>query len=294
MTSPRRRISDETAALRAAARVAARAVGLTRHEEHLVRNGWASVQWAMKREKLEEVFGLLRPVSVDGIELVRLGPDADGGYLVPNDFEGVGACYSAGVDVESGFERDCAERGMDVFLADASVDGPAVDHPRFHFLKKFIAAAPSENSVTYDQWLAETTSRAPGGPVQDYLLQMDIESSEYEVILNMSAEALRGCRILIVEMHYLDWAFAANFFPLFAACVRKLAAEHVCVHAHPNNCCGSVTKAGFTVPTTCEFTFLRRDRVSGTSPVGSLPHPLDRDCVPALPSLEFDAFWTGE
>ena len=28
-----------------------------------------------------------------------------------------------------------ANRGIDVFMADRSVDGPAIDHPRFHFEK---------------------------------------------------------------------------------------------------------------------------------------------------------------
>lgn len=44
--------------------------------------------------------------------LIRLGPVRDGGYLVPDDLTGIEACYSPGVSAVSGFEKDCAKRGM--------------------------------------------------------------------------------------------------------------------------------------------------------------------------------------
>ena len=63
----------------------------------------------------------LHPVSTNKA-LIRLGPHGDGGYLVPNDLEGIEALFSPGVDVLSGFEKDCAKLGMQVYLADRSVD----------------------------------------------------------------------------------------------------------------------------------------------------------------------------
>ena len=50
------------------------------------------------------------------------GPDGDGGYLVPDDLEGIVACFSPGVSNVAGFEKDCALKGMKVFMADASVE----------------------------------------------------------------------------------------------------------------------------------------------------------------------------
>jgi len=62
----------------------------------------------------------LRPAMTQ-VPLVRIGPEGDGGYLVPDSLAGINACFSPGVSTESGFEMQCAERGMDVFLADGSV-----------------------------------------------------------------------------------------------------------------------------------------------------------------------------
>ena len=61
------------------------------------------------------------------VDLVRIGPTDDGGYLLPDVLDGIEACFSPGVGTCSDFELACAERGMQVFLADATVDGPAAD-----------------------------------------------------------------------------------------------------------------------------------------------------------------------
>lgn len=50
--------------------------------------------------------------------LIRLGPMSYEGYLIPDDLEGIEACFSPSVGFNSIFEKDCADRGMKVFLAD--------------------------------------------------------------------------------------------------------------------------------------------------------------------------------
>ena len=46
----------------------------------------------------------LIPKKID-IELIRLGEDNDGGYLVPNDLKGINKNYSAGVGFLTKFEK---------------------------------------------------------------------------------------------------------------------------------------------------------------------------------------------
>lgn len=57
----------------------------------------------------EAVLNALRLLSPwhAGHEMIRLGEDRDGGYLVPDDLDGIRACFSPGVDLASHFERDC-------------------------------------------------------------------------------------------------------------------------------------------------------------------------------------------
>jgi hypothetical protein len=206
--------------------------------------------------------------------LIRIGPEADGGYLVLDDLDGIHACFSPGVSTVSGFEEVCAERGMQVFLADASVIGPAVHHPSFTFVRKYVGAFADEHFMTLDNWV---TVSLPADDHTDLLLQMDIEGYEYETILAASDRLMRRFRHIIVEVHALDQLWNQSFFQIAARAFRKLLRSHTCVHVHPNNCCGSYVWDGIVVPKVAEMTFVRKDRCGATRPATTFPHPLDRD-----------------
>ena len=130
---------------------------------------------------IQSLLQKLYPILCDK-ELIRLGPKGDGGYLLPNDLEGIEACFSPGVAFVSGFEKDCAELGMKVFLADKSVEQPAEAHEQFNFTKKFVGVTSNDDFMTMDNWV---TSSLPNSQ-SDLLLQMDIEGYEYEVFLSIS------------------------------------------------------------------------------------------------------------
>lgn len=235
----------------------------------------------------ELVNGLLRQLHPVVAEhgLIRLGPESDGGYLVPNDLAGIEACFSPGVSNVSGFEWDCAERGMEVYLADASVDRPVRTHPRFHFLKKFIGSSAGESFLTLEDWLNESLPSSQS----DLLLQMDIEGYEYETLLSTSSAVLRRFRVIVVEFHNLDYLFSEPVFILYARAFERILHTHACVHIHPNNACGSIRVGEVEVPQLAEFTFLRNDRVRTGRYVIEFPHPLDRDNVEGGPPVPLPA-----
>jgi len=125
-------------------------------------------------EKVKSLIARLHPVT-SAKALIRLGPNGDGGYLIPDDLEGIEACFSPGVCNVAGFELDCAKMGMDVFMADASVDKPPIDHAQFKFQKKFIGSSTQGNFISLEDWVISSSSKTA-----DLLLQMDIEGYEYE------------------------------------------------------------------------------------------------------------------
>ena len=68
-------------------------------------------------------------VSVD---LIRIGGEGDGGYLVPNILGGVSHCFSPGVSFTSDFESHLSKTyDIKSFMADASVDTPPFSDPNF-------------------------------------------------------------------------------------------------------------------------------------------------------------------
>lgn len=229
--------------------------------------------------RVHTLVSRLHPVH-GGHPLVRIGSDADGGYVVPDDLAGIAACFSPGVSNVADFELDCATRGMNVFMADASVEGPPISHPRFCFTRKFIGARTTGDFVTLADWVHDTV----GEGTSDLLLQMDIEGAEYEALLATPGTLLERFRIIVVEFHFLDRLFSAPVFPLYGQAFDKLLHTHRCVHIHPNNVCGTIRVRDLELPQMAEFTFLRNDRVADCSFATQFPHPLDRDNWPG-PSI---------
>lgn len=240
------------------------------------------------RDSLRSLVKMLSPVR-PGRQLVRLGPSGDGGYVLPDDLDGIAACFSPGVSSISGFELACAERGMQVFLADRSVDRPPDSHPLFHFTKKHVGATSDGGTMTIDAWV----ERSLPGSREDLLLQMDIEGAEYETLLATSDQLLRRFRIVLVEFHLLDHLWSKPFFRVASAAFLKLLQTHSCVHIHPNNCCGSLRRGGMEIPRVAEFTFLRRDRLTGAGHATQFPHPLDADNDPRRAPLPLPPVWIG-
>ena len=237
------------------------------------------------KDELQSLLSRLRPVSCEK-PLVRLGPDGDGGYLVPDDFAGIKACFSPGVDCVSGFESDCANMGMSVFLADKSVENPAESHELFQFTKKYLGVTTNDDFMTLDDWV---TSSWPASE-DELLLQIDIEGAEYEVFLNVSDQLMKRFRIIVVEFHHVNQLWNKPFFDVVSRAFDKLLQTHSCVHNHPNNYLGSLKTQNMEMPRLTEMTFYRNDCIKNPSFVKTFPHPLDYDCSDN-PSLDLPKCW---
>lgn len=234
--------------------------------------------FASRQTKTTAILDLirkLRPVDC-GVELIRVGSAADGGYLIPDDLEGIEYCFSPGVGNLSEFENELANRGVRCFLADYSVDSPAAIRPEFVFDKKFLGASDRDNFFTLATWKEKYLKDYAG----DLLLQMDIEGSEYEVILNTPDALLRQFRILVIEFHALDKLFDPFAFGLLTSCFEKILNSFYVVHIHPNNAGETVKKKTIEIPEVMEFTFLNKKRVSQIAAQVTFPHKLDADSSP--------------
>jgi len=242
---------------------------------------------SLELDSLEAFISELKPVNV-GIPLVRIGSKQDGGYLVPDDLEGLKACVSPGVSTEIGFDLEMAERGIPVYMADASVPGPPVDHDIFNFFPKFLDVFEDEKNMRLDT----LCGLMPDAHRGDAILQMDIEGAEYRVLLDASDDTLSQFRIILLECHNLTRLFGRQNSQLIIATFRKLLRHFHVVHIHPNNVCPASQRGGISIPPVMEFTFIRKDRVRSLSRDAlTFPHPLDRDNMSNRPSLALPETW---
>jgi Methyltransferase FkbM domain len=245
------------------------------------------IEQATPPAELRSLISQLHPMD-NSRGLIRIGPSGDGGYLLPDDLDGVAALVSPGVSAECRFDREIAERGIDVYMADASVDGPNISHPRFHFEKKFLGHRIDDLYTTAEAFCA-SIPRCEG---KDLIMQMDIEGAEYRIIHSMNSDLLKRFRIIVIEFHALNQLFANYSFQFLKTAFEKLLENHSVVHIHPNNCLPTVSAGGFDIPPVMEFTFYRKDRAQFSPAVGRIfPHRLDADCVVENPSTALPMCW---
>jgi len=219
---------------------------------------------------VRDFISLLKPITTNH-NLVRIGDEGDGGYLVPEDLNNINCCFSPGVCEVANFELEFANRGIKCFLADYSVEAPPIQNKLFDFEKKYLGQVEDSIHITLENWV---NRKSPNQ--SDFILQMDIEGAEYEVIFDASSETLRKFRILVIEFHRLEAIIVKSGFDLINLTFRKLLKDFEIVHIHPNNAAKKIVYKMFEIPQTMEFTFLRKDRISSRQPTLTFPHKLDR------------------
>lgn len=239
------------------------------------------------RARLQAALNCLTPYTSD-IPLIRIGNERDGGYLLPDDLDGLTASFSPGVSTEIGFDLAIMGRGIPCFLADASVDGLVQPHPLATFDKLFLGPRTEGIFISLDDWV----QRYAGGG-GDLLLQMDIEGAEYETLAAASDETLARFRIIMIEFHGFHRMFSPKHLAKMEPVFRRLSEQFALLHLHPNNAAPAVSAGGITLPPVFEATYIRKDRVTDLTATRSFPHPLDRPNVAALPDYRMPEFWTA-
>lgn len=231
------------------------------------------------------ILNRLRPQN-NGWELIRIGATGDGGYLIPDDLQGVRNCFSPGSDLLWDFENTLAKRyGIKSFICDSTDKRPPNLSELQDFTEGWIGPATVVGqAISVGDWILSKNLTD-----SDMILQMDIEGAEFLSVLALSETDLLNFRIIVMELHFLEglknrWAFSLVYQPFF----DKLLAHFDVVHLHPNNCCGTWKYANVEFPRIIEVTLHRKDRVKVTLSESKIPHVLDSDCVPSNKPLSID------
>lgn len=248
-----------------------------------------SVGAGVPRSEVIRLAKLIKPVPFPS-GLIRLGDKTDGGYLVPDDLEGVVSCFSPGVAEAASFELALAELGINSYLADFSVDGPPIQNPMFDFEKRFIGIQSDDvKYLRLDEWVLNK-NHVNG----DLILQMDIEGAEWPILADIDQDTLAKFRVIVIELHDLDQMLTTvSGSRIVESVFSKLSASFWAVHLHPNNCCPPTQYQGLEIPPVLEVTFVRKDRIKDATnsiPV-QIPHPLDAKNVGDYKNVDLPEYW---
>ena len=236
-------------------------------------------------------------------QLIRLGGDHDGSYLLPDDLVGIEACFSPGVANRKFFEDELARNyKIKSFMCDYNSDISKFDTALIDkyqtFDKRFLGNKRSDEFISLTNWVKKYSPNTQS----DLMLQMDIEGNEYSNILSTSEDIIKRFRIIIVELHFLNVFKDINpnnlgiTTDIINKTLDKLNLNHSCVHAHPNNFRPEFydNESQLNIPYVIEVTFLRNDRFIGDRNkyfIPDLPNELDISNDPTKLPLHLNFNW---
>jgi hypothetical protein len=150
------------------------------------------------------------------MNLIRLGEDNDGGYLIPNDLSGITKNYTAGVGSLTKFERDLEEKYS---IKSNMIDFNEIDKNilpnESSFLRKKLSLISNTDELSMNDWLDDE--------LKEIILKMDIEGDEYLNLASISEKNLNKIRILVIEIHGLRNLRNSFFFKTFEKILIKLS-----------------------------------------------------------------------
>jgi hypothetical protein len=193
--------------------------------------------------------------------LVRLGKDNDGGYLVnKSDIEKSKKLISFGIKDDWSFEEDfikindCA---IDAYDGTINADDEVKLKTFFGGNKIYIPKniGNKQNQISFDSTISE-----------DCFLKCDIEGSEYDILddIIINTKKLTG---IVIEFHDIQYYDQFNLITNF---IGKI--DQKLVHVHINNCSYAESDKG-CIPYVVELTFTSSQNIEWKEV--KLPHVLD-------------------
>ena len=234
-----------------------------------------------KKDKNEIYFFFKKIKIIDsGHELIRIGPNFDGGYLVPNILDQIEFCFSPGVGNCSSFENNLSNYNIKSFLADNTVDY----FGKHNFIKKNLNSFSDEKNITLEDWVNEKISSRSNN---NLLLQMDIEGSEIECLYNTSINCLDRFKIIIIEFHHFHYILNHLGLKIYNDLFDKILKTHHIVHIHPNNVGPTLNICSNEITNGYEITFINKKDCKYVKKINySLPHKYDYKNVSSLPDVK--------
>jgi hypothetical protein len=235
------------------------------------------------RDRIVSLARLLRPCSAEGISKVRVGCEADGGYVLLNDFSRITSALSFGVGQEMTWDLELADRGISVHQFDHTIDAPPARHDLITFHRRRIAPRKDEQSESLGSAIELTATRL-------CIVKMDIEGDEWDVLDAADSTGLKAAAQFVCEFHGFERIDEADWYAKALRVLRKIQDTFAVVHVHANNYGLLRARGNIAFPDILEVTFANREFYTLRPSDEIFPTELDAANRPDLPDIFLGAF----
>lgn len=175
---------------------------------------------------------------------LRLGKKNDGGYIIVDVPEiKYKIIIAGGVEFDISFEEDFVKKyNVQCFAYDGTVRKLPKGNEKIKFIKKNIGSDNSEKVTNLHDLINSN---------DNIFIKMDIEGGEIPWIKSLSEEQMNKFDQIVMEFHE---PFSSKEIEVF----DKINKNHVLVHFHGNNCCGTRLYRDVVIPNIFECTYLHK------------------------------------
>ena len=169
------------------------------------------------------IYHLILPKEVIGKKRILLGEKYDGCYVLLDDFENIKIAYSFGISRNIQFDKALADKGIDIYMYDHTINSLPYQNPKFHWKKIGICGIGNKhpNMKNLEELIKEN------GHINEknMILKMDIEHWEWESIINLKENTLNQFKYIAIEFHFRDEKIYKNA-NLYYNVIKKLSKTH--------------------------------------------------------------------
>ena len=237
----------------------------------------------LEEEVIDFAFQLRKILTITNqidAKIARFGNHGDGGYAIVDDLKKSDVLFSIGVGDNVSFDEECEKHVSKVVLVDHTVPNFNPPIGKFEMIRKpLVPGEISGNGVTIHQLLLQQVD------AKDYILKVDIEGAEWEILSELESSDLVKFRQIILEFHGLN-----NFLDLEEklSALKKLASTHSPIVVHANNQGSYRFISGKFLPDVLEVTWARKNSYTFNSEWNQDIRNLLSPNSPDLPSIWID------
>jgi len=210
---------------------------------------------------------------------VRIGKHNDGGYIIADIPNIKYSCLlSGGISDDISFEEDFIKKYLiECYAFDGRIDS-LPKQSTVKFIKKNIGVKNDNITTNMHEFLNFK---------ENIFIKMDIEGAELPWLKSLSETQMNNIDQICIEFHHPFTNRSFNIFNKFN--------NHVLIHFHGNNCCGTTFLNGIQIPNVFECTYIHRKyitkKIKNSNPI---PSSLDMPNVHNKPEimLNFPPFVT--
>ena len=226
-----------------------------------------------------DIKSLLKIRKVDAYDVVRVGKNNDGGYLMLDDFSDDMRAYSFGICDDMSWDKWISQRsGMTVFMYDHTIQHAPENCALCPFKKIGIGVTDDSTHSLYS--LKTILKQNEDLENNNLILKMDIEGAEWDIIDSWEVEDLSHFRQISLEFHGLTNISNSQ---QIIRCLKKISCSHNPIWIHGNNYVPAEECDGMVIPISLEVTYARINSYTFSKERVYLPFAAD---MPNKPETE--------